>query len=186
MKCTHSAQDLSLLSLKKAKKVKISFNQKRHHAEFCLFEEKLAQKRHQAEFSPFEKKKISAKATSYGILFLSIWRKTSAKATLCGILSISWKTMNKAFNYFLDRKMLMTAAKKPGGVGGYLMPSSYVVQPGTTSYVEMAAPSPPTLFTGNFFSFLRQWHQNHHSYLPKLIQTKPKLGHKLTLEQRIG
>ena len=64
--------------------------------------------------------------------------------------------MNKAFNYFLDRKMLMTAAKKPGGVGGYLMPSSYVVQPGTTSYVEMAAPSPPTLFTGNFFSFLRQ------------------------------
>ena len=57
MKCTHSAQDLSLLSLKKAKKVKISFNQKRHHAEFCLFEEKLAQKRHQAEFCPFEKKK---------------------------------------------------------------------------------------------------------------------------------
>ena len=136
MKCTHSAQDLSLLSLKKAKKVKISFHQE---------------------------------ATSCG--FLSIWRKTSAKATLCGILSISWKTMNKAFNYFLDRKMLMTAAKKPGGVGGYLMPSSYVVQPGTTSYVEMAAPSPPTLFTGNFFSFLRQWHQNHHSYLPKLIQT---------------
>ena len=47
--------------------------------------------------------------------------------------------------------MLMTAVKKPGV--GYLMPSSYV-QPGTTSYVEMAAPSPPTLFTaGNFFSF---------------------------------
>ena len=150
MKCTHSAQDLSLLSLKKAKKVKISFHQEATSCGFLSIWRKTSAKAISCGILSIWRK-TSAKATSSGIV--SISRKTSAKATLCGILSISWKTMNKAFYYFLGRKMLMTAAKKPGGVGGYLMPSSYVVQPGTTSYVEMAAPSPPTLFTGNFFSF---------------------------------
>ena len=42
---------------------------------------------------------------------------------------------------FSGRKMLMTAVEKPSV--GYLMPSPYV-QPETTSYVEMAAPSPFT------------------------------------------
>ena len=69
----------------------------------------------------------------------------------------------------------MTAVKKPGV--GYLMPSSYV-QPGTTSYVEMAAPSPPTLFTapittaGNFFSFSSDYDDKTTIHISKINSAK--------------
>ena len=51
--------------------------QKRYHAEFCQFEEKLAQKRHQAEFCPFEKKKLAQKRhyAEFCLLVEKLWIK---------------------------------------------------------------------------------------------------------------